>query len=96
MDKKNFYKLSMILLLALAAFVDFPLFLTLVIVFLIMTFFIMPTFDFSEEDARLMTNMNTDISEYDESLLKVMTIIAMCITLACFLHKPILNIISNG
>ena len=96
MDKKNFYRLSIITFLALAAFVDFPLFLTLVIVFCIMTFFIMPTFDFSEEDARLMANMSTDISKYDESLLKVMTIIVMGITLACFIHKPILNIISNG
>lgn len=96
MDKKDFYKLSMLLFLTLAAFVDFPLFLTLVIVFLIMTFFIMPTFDFSEEDARLMANMSTDISKYDESLLKVMTIISMGITLACFLHKPILYIMSNG
>ena len=95
MDKKNFYQLSIITFLALAAFVDFPLFLTLVIVFCIMTFFIMPTFDFSEEDAILMANMSTDISKYDESLLKVMTIIVMGITLACFLHKPILNIIGN-
>ena len=95
MDKKDFYKSSIILFLALAAVVDFPLFLTLAIVFCIMTFFIMPMFDFSEEDAKLMANMSTDISKYDESLLKVMTIIVMGITLACFLHKPILNIIGN-
>ena len=96
MDKKDFYRLSIITFLALAAFVDFPLFITLILVFMVMTFFIMPTFDFSEEDARLMANMSTDISKYDESLLKVMTIIVMGITLACFIHKPILNIISNG
>jgi len=63
---------------------------------MVMIFFILPTFDFSEEDARLMADMSADISKYDESLLRVMTIIAMGIMLACFIHKPILNIISNG
>jgi hypothetical protein len=95
MNKKDFYQLSIITFLALAAFVDFPLFLTLVIVFCIMTFFIMPTFDFSEEDTRLIANMDTDISKYNETLLKVMTIIVMGSMLVCFLHKPILYIMSN-
>lgn len=91
MDNKEGYILLVFLLTIFAAIVDFTMFMTILMAFIILTIFIVPSIDFSEEYARVMRG--GDFGE--ETGWKVTTIIVMFFTLMTLLHKPMLMLLGK-
>ena len=91
MENKEFYRLVTWGLVAFAIVTDFTIFMTILVAFIVMTIFIIPTMDFPEEYSRIMRG-----GEFgEETGWKIMALIVMFFSLITLLHKPIDMLLGN-
>lgn len=91
MGNRELYKVITWGLVAFAIITDFPMFITILVAFIIMTIFILPSMDFSEEYARVMRR-----GEFDEETgWKIMALIIMFFSLVTVLHKPMVMLLGK-
>lgn len=91
MENKEFYRLITWGLIVFSLVTDFAMSMTILTAFIVMTIFVIPTMDFTEEYNRIMRG-----GEFgEETGWKIMTLIVMFFSLITLLHKPISMLLGN-